>query len=234
MTVSCYLAMTAAEIRCASQLPEKLAYMACHFSPYGTGLSNMPNSLPSNAILILNDRTPICGHDPNLIAQQLSQIVTDQACEAVLLDFQRPGNPETAALSAVIVSKLPCPVGVSELYAPDLPCPVFLSPVPLNQPLSAYLSPWSGREIWLEGALDAMAITVTREGSHSSEIPYTSPPENSHTDPSLLCRYSIRSSPDNILFTLYRSEDQLGKLISQAENLGVNKIIGLYQQLGNI
>lgn len=234
MAVSCYLAMTAAEILRTSQLPEKLAYMACHFSPYGTGLSNIPDSLPPSSILILNDRTPICGHDPALITQQLSQIVADLACEAVLLDFQRPGFPETAALTAVVTAELPCPVGVSELYAADISCPVFLPPVPINQPICAYLSPWKEREIWLEAALDSMAITVTAEGSRCEEVAYTPPPEACHTDDMLHCRYSIHSLPEKIRFTLYRNQDQLEQLLSQAQELGVSKAIGLYQQLGNL
>lgn len=233
MAVSCYLAMTAAEIQLAPQFPEKLAYMACHFSPYGTGLSNIPDSLPPNTILILNDRTSIGGHDPGLIAQQLSQITEEYSCEGVLLDFQRPDVPETAELTSVIVSELSCPVGVSMPYAYRLPCPVFLPPVPLNRTIATYLSPWAGREIWLEAALDAVTIQVTREGSHFTEIPYTPPPEGCHTDNALRCRYCIHAAPEQVVFTLYRSEEMLRDLLSCAEQFGVCKAIGLYQQLGN-
>ena len=75
MGISHYLAMTAEEIATTDILPEHTAYMACHFSPYGTGLTNIPESLPKNAILILNDRIPFCGHDKALIAKQLAQLM---------------------------------------------------------------------------------------------------------------------------------------------------------------
>ena len=45
MGLPLYLAMTAAELSAAEALPRKMAYMACHFSLYGTGLSNIPEQL---------------------------------------------------------------------------------------------------------------------------------------------------------------------------------------------
>ena len=46
MAISIYLAASPAQISKMERFPEKLAWMACHFSPYGTGLSNLPASLP--------------------------------------------------------------------------------------------------------------------------------------------------------------------------------------------
>ena len=46
MAIRPFLAMTAAEIRGTETLPPKTAWMACHFSPYSTGLSNLPKDLP--------------------------------------------------------------------------------------------------------------------------------------------------------------------------------------------
>ena len=79
-----HLAMTAAEISYASKLPANPAYMACHFSAYGTGLSNMPTQLPKDSLLILNDRVPVCGHDHDLIPEQLRQLVQSLKCNALL------------------------------------------------------------------------------------------------------------------------------------------------------
>ena len=64
MAITPFLAMTAAEMRNISVCPPKIAWMACHFSPYGLGLSNMPKDLPSNSLLIVDDYTPPSGHDP--------------------------------------------------------------------------------------------------------------------------------------------------------------------------
>ena len=79
MPIPCYLALTAAEFANANQLPEKIAWMACHFSCYGTGLSNFPEDLPGGSVIILNDRTPPDKHDPQRILEQLQQLVEAEA-----------------------------------------------------------------------------------------------------------------------------------------------------------
>lgn len=71
MEIPLFLAMTAAEFRIAAEIPAHPAWMACHFSAYGTGISNLPRELPAGAMLMLNDRTPICGHDPEDVAKPL-------------------------------------------------------------------------------------------------------------------------------------------------------------------
>ena len=131
MIIPLHLAMTAAECQSASQLPVGCSWMACHFSSYGTGLSNYPETLPENSALILNDRTPPCGHDPELIVRQLTTLVEQMSVKCVLLDFQRPDLEENHAISQVLTKTLPCPVGVSLLYAGELTCPVFLPPPPV-------------------------------------------------------------------------------------------------------
>lgn len=233
MAVSRYLAMTAAEIHAARELPPQLAYMACHFSSYGLGLSNFPDSLPPGSLLIVNDRTPISGHDSGVIAAQLTELVSAFACEGVLLDFQRPGCAETADLCSVLTSNLSCPVCISDLYAGELSCPVFLPPPALNQLLQDHIRTWARREVWLEAALDAACITVTEKGNHYSYQPYATPERECFTDETLHCRYWQEVSPEEIKFHLYRTEEDLESLLEEAETLGVKKIIGLYQQLKN-
>ena len=230
MAVSCYLAMTAAEMQYADQLPDNVAYMACHFSPYATGLSNIPQALPPDAMLIVNDRTPISGHDPELIAQQLSQIVQDFSCSSVLLDFQRTDYPETQSLAAHLTHALPCPVGVSELYAQGLNCPVFLSSIPLNQRLDIVMALWQDREIWLEAAPDTGSITVTANGSTYRPLPLCQPPEDCFIHDRLYCKYRTKVLPDSIEFMLYRDAAILQELLTAGEAAGITKFIGLYQQ----
>lgn len=231
MAVCQHLAMTAAEIYGAVQLPGQLAYMACHFSAYGTGLSNIPSQLPKDSLLILNDRMPICGHDHALIVQQLEQLVQTLQCCGVLLDFQRPEYPELTTLAKTIADALPCPVAVSSLYAQDLFCPVFLPPVPLHKPLATYIAPWHDRVIWLEAATDAERITVTEQGSEIMLLPYTEPSPDALTDTALHCTYETKITQDAITFHLYRTKAQLEALLDEAETLGIAKTIGLYQQL---
>jgi hypothetical protein len=135
MALPLYLALTAGEFQNCSPLPEHTAWMACHYSPYGLGLSNSPRQLPEGAMLILNDRTPPLGHDPDIILHQLQDLEAAIHYKYILLDFQRPDSPENAAVAKALTSALSCHVGVSELYAQELECPVFLPPVPPHIPL---------------------------------------------------------------------------------------------------
>lgn len=231
MAFPLYLAMTASEFADAVTLPDNPAWMACHFSCYGTGLSNFPQSLPKGAMLILNDRTPVQHHDPALIARQLAQTVERWTSGCVLLDFQRPDNKEAAAIAEAIVRALSCPVGVTESYARELSCPVFLSPPPLHHPLSAHLAQWQGREVWLEAALEQVQCTVTPEGSHFSPVQAQAPKEPHFEETALHCRYHLDITPQQAVFTLYRTADTLSALLQEAEALGVTKAIGLYQEL---
>lgn len=231
MAIDCYLAMTAAEIASAPSLPRKLGYMACHFSPYSTGLSNFPQRLPPGAMLLLTDRTPICSHDPELIGSQLSDCIKVNRCHSLLLDFQRPECAETAQLVRHLAESLPCPVAVAEPYARELGCPVLLPPVPLDTPLADHLAPWQDREIWLELALDSLYITVTPSGTLFSPAPSDSTPLP-HRDQRLHCHYRTEVSPEQAVFTLRRTPEDLALLLEEAENLGVALAVGLYQELG--
>ena len=229
MALPLYLALTAAEFDGCSPLPERIAWMACHFSPYGTGLSNRPADLPEGAMLILNDRTPIHGHDPELILRQLSDVVAEQKSGCVLLDFQQPNSEESAALARFLTENLSCAVGVSELYARELNCPVFLPPVPLDVPLEVHLAPWQGREVWLEAALDGITLTLTEEGCTTALLP--DHPQKGQRDTRLHCRYAVDTDVSCARFHLWRSPEDLDTLLSQAENLGVTRAVGLWQEL---
>ena len=163
MAMEPFLAMTAAEIRNISVLPGKIAWMACHFSPYGPGLSNLPKMLPDGSVLMVDDVTPPHRHDPVYVAEQLIGCVEKWKCSSVLLDFQRAGCKETMAIAESLVKALPCPTVVSEIYARDLDCPVFLPPVPPSVPIEEHLVPWKDREIWLELGLDGEILLVHRD-----------------------------------------------------------------------
>ena len=231
MAFPLYLAMTAAEIQKNTPLPSHLAYMACHFSPYGTGLSNAPRGLPEGSLLILNDRTPIHGHDPVLVGTQLTAWCEEFRCQGVLLDFQRPGCAQTAALTNYLAETLPYPLAVSEAYAEALTCPVLLPPVPLDTPIGEYLSPWTGREIWLEAGLDASELTLTPSGCavHALPFPIT---DDGLTDAALHCHYRIQTDHEKARFTLWRTEADLEALLANAHALGVTRALGLWQELG--
>ena len=230
MILPCYLAMTAAEFDSVSQLPEKIAWMACHFSCYSTGLSNLPPLLPKGSMLIVNDRTPVAGHDPDKIVEQLCSVIEELEVERVLLDLQRPGCQETAKIAAALTQQLPCPTGVTEAYAKELACPVFLSP-PVHIPLETHLAPWTGREIWLELMPDAQKLVITREGCTVYPFPEARLESPIHQHKELCCQYHIDVLDDSAVFTLVRSAEQFPDFLREAEKLGVTCAIGLYQEL---
>lgn len=233
MAIDRYLAMTAAEIQGNLEFPDKIGWMACHFSPYGTGLSNLPDTLPPGSMLILNDRTPICGHDPSRIIRQLSDTIDALECGCLLLDFQRGNTPETQALVKAITAHLPCPVGVSHLYAKESDCAVFLPPVPLDTPLAAHLAPWEGREVWLEAALDGLEITVTEKGAKSASLLHSAALDSPFHDEKLHCHYQIHSDENQAKFTLFRTQEDLKELLEEAEKLGICRTVGLFQEFGS-
>lgn len=233
MAFPLYLAMTSAEFASASSLPAHMAWMACHFSSYGTGLSNLPQTLPENAMLIVNDRTSVQGHDPELITEQLLQAFEELKFSRVLLDLQRPDDPQTTTIAKAITQALPCPVGIAASYARGLDGPVFLPPPPLHCPLAEHIRPWQGRELWLEAALDAETITVTAAGSRIAPLQLTQIPEPTFPEDHLHCHYHINVEPQQAVFTLYRTPQTLRVLLQEAEELGICCAVGLYQELGN-
>lgn len=231
MALPLYLALTASEFQNCPSLPEHAAWMACHYSPYGLGLSNLPRQLPADSMLILNDRMPPQGHDPARIVKELEALQEALHYKYILLDFQRPDSPENSAVARAITSWSLCPVGVSELYARELDCAVFLSPAPPHTPLQEYLSHWQGREIWLEAALGSEIVTVTENGSAFAPLLSAEVPETGLEDPALHCHYHIRTYDDHIDFTLWRTRDDLADLLREAESLGAALAVGLWQEL---
>jgi hypothetical protein len=203
-----YLAMTAAEFSCCNDLPPRLAWMACHFSVYGRGISNVPRALPKGSMLILNDRIEPVGIDPELVARQLHDVVENLECGGLLLDFQRPGSDLTAAVATAICDSPPCPVAVSSWYSADLNCAVFLPPPSLRQNPDAYFVPWSNREVWLEVYDQWETADVREDGVQFDTQPLSVHNELPHFDTELNCRYGLQIRKDHALFTLRRGMEQ--------------------------
>ena len=232
MALPLYLAMTAPEMSSIDPIPANFAYMACHFSPYSQGLSNLPASLPNNAILILNDNYPCQSHSPGLVADQLNSIMDSFRCESLLLDFQRPTCPETEQMISTIISVVSRPVAVSAGHGAAWNGPVLLPPCPLHVPLEEYLRPWKGREIWLEAALCQEDASITANGaSFIPHFPIDYLQGGFYDDP-LCCHYHIAKSEEDVTFTLFDTWESLKKKLSCAQELGVARGIGLWQELG--
>jgi len=225
-----YLAMTAAELATCTP-PPSLGYMACHFSPYGAGLSNLPASLPPGSVLILNDRIRPHGHDPALVSSQLAQTAESVGAAAILLDLQQPQDPQTAQIVSAIVGRQPCPVAVSESYAGDVDCDVFLSAPALHTSLEKALECWQERRIWLELATEPELLILTRQGCRPGLCDHTDIPETGFFDEKLCCHYRMQPREDTARFFLWRTKVDLQLYLEKAQQLGVLAAVGLYQQL---
>lgn len=232
MGLACYLAMTAAEFQAVRTLPTAVAWMSCHFSGHSRGLSNLPEALPEGSVLILDDSIPIAGHDPVLIRKQLEGLAEQFPLKGILLDFERPGVAELAALAGFLTEKPCCPVCVSRLYAKDLSCPVFLPPPPLHSPLKEYLAPWKGRSVWLELAAQCQIARIDSRGCRLESAPMEALPPPSFLDRSCCSRYHWALQNEEAVFTMVRDLPELAMLEADARALGVAQTIGLYQQLG--
>lgn len=231
MEIPLYLAMTAAEVQSAKVLPNHLVWMACHFSSYGTGLSNVPQALPPGSMLMLNDRTPIGGHDPKLVAQTLCEAAKNLECHGILLDFQRQDCPEIPEVIQAVLEQACCPVGVSSLYADGLDCPVLVAPIlPHILPEDA-LTCWKGRELWLEVSSDGTEIAVSAEGSRYTSLPHYQPEQSAHHDPALHCHYTITLEDNQVRFQLGRTKEDQAFLVHAVKALGVSCALGLWQEM---
>lgn len=228
MVFPLYFAMTGAEFRLCDSVPGLCGWLSCHFSSYNQGITNTPQHLPKGSMLILDDSTPINGHSPEQVTKQITDLLASSVVDSVLLDFQRPPTEESLIMAKALLA-LPCPVGVSESHAKDLTCPVFLSPPPLHIPLQTYITPWQGRELWLEAALGQEAVAVTREGLRNR--PWIAANNPTHFSQELACHYQIIPGENEIRFLFHRTREDLNELLGLAESLGIQRAVGLYQEL---
>lgn len=229
MPIGRTLALTPSEFSSVPQAFPGMGWLSCRFSAEGRGLENLPQRLPRNSLLILDDSTPMAGHDPEKITAQLLKAVEKFRCSGLLLDFEKAGNRDQQALAHHLTETLPCPVAVSEAYGRDLDCPLFLSLIPPYVSLPAYITPWKGRELWLELGISTCSITLTPGGASIDQAAAAS--GKLHCDSRLHCHYSVSLSPGQVIFTLTRTKEDLRDLIQEAESLGISRWIGLWQEL---
>ena len=233
MPIPRYLAMTAAEMAGCTALPQPAAWMACHFSSSGNGLSNLPRWLPSDSLLILDDSIPMQGHDPQQIAAELDACLERLQCVRLLLDFQRTGEEQTRKLVEYLCETLPFPIVVSDTNAQGLDCGVFVSPIPPDESLPSRLAPWQGREIWLDTTMEGLEILLTADGAKATPLPPWERHEGGFEEKRLHCHYRVSLKENSAVFTLWRTEADMEALLSEAEALGVTAAVGLFQEFGS-
>lgn len=228
MEIPLYLSMTGAEFTHCRKHPSHIAWMACHFSPYGTGLTNLPAHLPKKSLIIVNDRTPIHRHDPMQIRQALEEIISNLDCSGVLLDFQRSDSTEAIELINTLLT-LPCPVCVSDIYAKELECPIFLPPIPITVSPEEYFAPWKGREIWLDAAPESVTFTVNKMGCQIKPNKFNQ--KTLFREDHLFCHYCAQTQGDSIEFYLQRTKQDVKDLLRHCAAFGVTTGVGLWQEL---
>lgn len=226
-----YLAMTPREIEHTAALPKHMGWMACHFDPNGQGLRDVPRTLPPGSVLLLDDSLPIGQHMPARIRQELEEAFRMLRFDALILDLQKPGLPETAALVRALSEGLPFPVVVSGAYAvPELP--VLLPPVPADTALHTHLEPWKNHSVWLE--LSAAEQNLRLSSAETIQLPYTKVSSPIHQDQALHCHYQISQEANGTVFHFFRTREDLHALTQEAQQLGLAGTIGLYQELGQM
>ena len=124
---------------------------------------------------------------------------------------------------------LPCPVGVSESHGQNLSCPIFLSAPPLHIPLRTYITPYQGREIWLEVALGQECVTIDENGQKAAAWFASNAPI--FTSKTLACRYQTELKDQQVSFLFHRTKEDLPALLTLAQSLGITRAVGLYQEL---
>lgn len=229
MDLSIYPAFAGAELEAMLQYPGKTAWLGCHLSAYGSGITPLPAALKHCDMLVLTDEMPPEGHDSKAVAAELWSQANILGCERILLDFQRPPSEESLQIIQCVLEKAYVPVGVTSKYAQQLTCPVFLAPPPLWTPLEEAISPWVGREIWLEIAPESGCVTLTKEGS--SYAPCGTKPDYPFTDHGLCLSYKAEIYANKASVFLHRGISNLPHWLVQAEALGIRAAVGLYQQL---
>lgn len=229
MALPIYLAMTPWEFR-NCQRPVHWGWMGCHFSSGDSGLTGIPEQLPDSALLILDDSIPMQGHDAALICRQLQQAADALSPKGILLDLQRPEQPQLCALLSMLHGKLPCPTAVSAQYARHWDGPILVPPVPPDMPVTKHLQPWHGRSVWLEVDCGCLELTLTKEGCQAAVQPIAFQ-DGMRKDQALHCHYRVRTEPGKAVFSLMRTPEDIQELLSAAEPLGVSMAVGLYQEL---
>ena len=129
-------------------------------------------------------------------------------------------------MAAFILENCKCTAAATPAYAKK-GFPVFLPPPPVNKSLKEYLKPWN--KVYLELYAEGLEITVTKEGSHFSDLSSASPLPLA--DKRLHCHYGVTVFPGKAVFTLSRSREDLSALAREAEELGVLGVVGLYREL---
>ncbi len=199
MGTEIYVVMTGKEIRDCGKLPEKIAYLGCHFG--GNGLVGLPDGLPEGSMLLIDDRVVPQESDIESALAQLKPLLPKFS--GIYLDFQREETPKEAA--NLLVEKLPFPVGVPKRFGIGIPV---LPPRQLNLLPGDYYHPGC----WTEAAMTAWELTVTKDGCSKKEVPRKKD-FSGHYSEILYCSYSVEMDEEKAVFVMQNNRELLHREI---------------------
>ena len=96
--------------------------------------------------------------------------------------------------------------------------------------MAQHVTPWAGRELWLEAVTDIRTAVITESGCTRQAA---APPRADAVwfeDPAFHCRYCWHADDRQAVFTLERTAKHIPSLLEEAEKLGITRAVGLYQQ----
>lgn len=226
MKIPFYLAMTAEEFLPTARLPAHLAYLGTHFSENGSGLVGLPDKVPEGSILIIDDRTPFQDHDLKMILRQIRETYENNRCTGILLDFQKPYSENLRRVTEAVLHDFPGHTAVTKEYFSD--SAILFLPLLPGDDIAASLSPFAGRNIWLDLSPSPISCLIASgcyisENKKSAACPLQ--------DTALNCHYGTALRQDGIQFTLQRTIDDCSSLLEKAAALGVSAGFALYQEI---
>lgn len=230
MEIHWYPAMTPEEIAQTQILPEHYAWMAAHFDAKGDGLTDLPEKLSEDAILILNDEIPYAGHSSEKICQTIMDCLNRWKLHGILLDFERPVSAQLRETVKNLVASLPCPVACGQKL--DIPELALLIPMPelLEQPEVCFRNQ---KGAWLEVRKQAAIYRVDQDGcSIVQAAEQTTNAPEALFDSALCAHYQTASKADSVEFILWRDREDRKKIMEIAKATGIKIMVGLYQELG--
>lgn len=234
MSIPLFLAITAQEFPNLLSQPQKTAWMSVHFSSSGPGLSNLPHEIPQGSLIILDDQTPWSGHSIETVCREMVALLLMTRAYGLLLDFERPVEPEVVLLSRALCQccrEVGCVMGAPESYAVNPDTAIFISPLPCQVPLERLRIP--GRKLWLDASPTAYQLHISAHSAtgRSAEPGYISAGEPAaFTDQALCCQYRSWLSGDGIDVLLYHTTQTIEEMLEKSNADFIQLAVGLHRE----
>lgn len=236
MSIPLFLAFTAEEFSQKVPFPAKTAWMSVHFSPNGSGLTNLPPQLPQGSLILLDDHIQWANHSIERVCQELVTVLQRTESIGLLLDFEREPTAETLLLTKALgrcCKELGVALSAPPKYLLEDDTTLFLSPFPCS------IAPENidpQRKVWLDISPVCHSIRISKDCTIGSPAPYTRAgipnSQEVYWDEDLLCNYYSEADGDDIRITLFRDATSAAKLLNRLNPAKIQLAIGLWRDFG--